>query len=198
MGIKRVGIADALFSKVQQRVLGLLFGQPERRFQSAELIRLAASGTGAVQRCVKDLAASGLVSVTAIGNQRHYQANAQSPVFNELRVLLLRTVALAGPVRAALAPLSDRIHEAFIFGSVAKGSERAASDVDLLVISDLLNYSILYESLSAAEMQLARRVNPVLLTLEQWRNRLSRDESFASRIVRGEVIVIQEAPGGTG
>src|SRR3546814_1322672 len=77
-------------------------------------------------------------------------------------------------------------------------SERAASDVDLLVISDLLNYSILYESLSAAEMQLARRVNPVLLTLEQWRNRLSRDESFASRIVRGEVIVIQEAPGGAG
>lgn len=194
----RIGVADALFSKVQQRVLALLFGQPERQYQSAELIRLAASGTGAVHRCVTDLVSCGLVTVTAIGNQRHYRANMESPVFEALRMLLVRTVALAEPLRSALAPLHDQISESFVFGSVAKGSERASSDVDLLVVSDSLNYSTLYESLTPVEAQLGRRVNPVLLTLKQWRHRLARDESFAARIRRGEVIVIQEAPGGAG
>ena len=86
------GLADALFSPVQQRVLGLLFGQPERRFQSAEVIRLARSGTGAAHRVLIRLAAAGFVTVTRTGNQKHYQANWESPVFTELHSLVVKVV----------------------------------------------------------------------------------------------------------
>src|SRR5437868_1067082 len=85
------GFASVLFTPVQQRVLGLLFGQPERRFQGAELIRLAASGTGAVHRFVTRLAESGLVTVERVGNQKHYQANRESSVFAELHGLITKT-----------------------------------------------------------------------------------------------------------
>lgn len=194
----RVGVADALFSNVQQRVLALLFGQPARRFQSAELIRLVAGGTGATQRCLRALVESELVTVIAIGNQRHYQANADSPVFGELHMLVLRTVALAEPLRRTLAPLRDQIHEAFVFGSIAKGAERASSDVDLMVISDTLSYADLFQKLPPAETELARTVNPILLTMKGWRKRIARDGSFAARVNSGEKIVILEARDGAG
>lgn len=100
----RKGLADALFTRVQQRVLGLLFGQPERRFQSAELIRLADSGTGAAHRQLARLADAGLVTVTRTGNQKHYQAREDSPVFAELHGLVVKTVGLVGPIRRALGP----------------------------------------------------------------------------------------------
>src|SRR5262245_19322356 len=112
---ERVGLADALFTKVQQRVLGLLFAQPDRRFQSAELIRLAKGGTGAVHRELGRLAEAGLVTTTRTGNQKHYQARRDSPVFEELRSLILKTTGLAEPLRAALAPLERNIRAAFIY-----------------------------------------------------------------------------------
>src|SRR5438552_17266340 len=88
----RVGLADALFTPVQQRVLALLYGQPERRFQSAELIRLAGSGTGAVHRQLQRLAAAGLVTVTRGGKQKYYEADKKSPIFRELRGLIVYDV----------------------------------------------------------------------------------------------------------
>lgn len=102
-----VGLADALFTSTQQRVLGLLFGQPGRSFFATELIALTGSGSGAVQRELKRLASSGLVTVTRIGNQKHYQANDTSPVFEELRSLIIKTVGLADPIRQVLAPLAE-------------------------------------------------------------------------------------------
>jgi hypothetical protein len=108
---RRGGLADALFTPVQQRVLGLLFGQPERRFQSAELIRLVKGGTGAVHRQLGRLAGAGLLDITEIGNQRHYQARRDSPVFTELHGLIVKTVGVADPLRRALAPLASRIRE---------------------------------------------------------------------------------------
>ena len=102
------GLADALFSPVQQRVLGLLFGQPERRFQSAELIRLARSGTGAVHRVLTTLAEAGLITRTASGNHKYYQANRRSPVFAELHGLVVKTVGVVGPLQRALASQAKR------------------------------------------------------------------------------------------
>ena len=138
------GLAEVLFTPVQQRVLGLLFGQPERRFQSAELIRLAGSGTGAAHRLLTRLAATGLVTTERVGNQKHYQANARSPVFAELSGLVRKTVGLVGPLHAALAPLAAKIAAAFVYGSIAKGTDTARSDIDLMVIADKLQYSDLY------------------------------------------------------
>ncbi len=107
-------LAGALFSAVELRVLALLFGQPDRSFQGAELIRLAHSGDGAVHRVLTRLAGSGLVTVTRIGNQKHYRANREAPIFEELHGLIIKTVGLRGPLQVALAPLARRITAAFV------------------------------------------------------------------------------------
>ncbi len=176
------GLADALFTPVQQRVLGLLFGQPDRRFQSAEIIRLAGSGTGAVHRQLQRLAGAGLVVVTREGNQKYYQAHRDSPLYPELHGLVVKTVGLLQPLRTALEPLAERIDVAFVYGSVAKGTDRAASDVDLLVVSDRIGYPDLYGALEEAERALARPVNPTVLTREEWRTKRAEDDSFVRRI----------------
>lgn len=177
----RSGIADALFTPVQGRVLGLLFGQPDRRFQSAELIRLAHGGTGAVHRQLERLADSGLVTVTRTGNQKHYQAREDCPVFAELCGLVVKTVGLLEPIRKALEPLASRVHAAFVFGSVARRTEKASSDVDLLVLSDSLTYSDLFEAVQVAETVLGRAVTPTVFTVAEWRRRRAEDASFAAR-----------------
>src|SRR6266498_5573690 len=101
----RSSLADALLTPVQQRVLGLLFAQPERRFQSAELIRLARGGTGAVHRQLQRLANAGLVTVSREGNQKYYAAHKDAPVFTELHGLIIKTVGIVEPLRAALRPI---------------------------------------------------------------------------------------------
>lgn len=194
MGTKKIAAspsaASALFSEVQGRVLGLLFGQPERRFHGAEIIRLVGRGTGATHRVLLQLAQADLLTVTPVGNQRHYQANASSPVFDDLRRLVLKTVALAEPLAAALAPLADRIEEAFVFGSVAKGEDRAPSDVDLLVISASLEYADRYEALAAAEGRINRKIEPLLVTRANWKRKLASPGSFAARVMAGERITV--------
>lgn len=176
------GLASALFTPVQQRVLGLLFAQPDRRFQSAEIIRLAAGGTGAVHRQLQRLASTGLVTITTDGNQKYYQANRESPIFNELHVLVVKTIGLVEPLREALRPLEKRIELAFVFGSVAKGNERAGSDLDLLVISEDLGYADIYELIVGVERTLSRTINPTVFTPVEWRQRLQQRDSFATRI----------------
>lgn len=190
MGIKNstetaaapTALADALFTPVQQRVLGLIFGQPGRRFQSVELIRLAGSGTGATHRLLQRLAKSGLVRVSAEGRQKYYQANAEFPAFGELVGLVRKTIGLAGPLREALTPLSDQIRAAFVYGSVASGKDRAESDIDLMVIAEDLDYPTLFEALQAAERQLARPVNPNLMTPKEWRRKGAQRDSFTARL----------------
>jgi len=167
---------------VQQRVLGLLFGQPDRRFQSAELIRLARGGVGAVHRQLGRLAENNLVTVTRSGNQKHYQARRDSPVFEELHSLIVKTVGVAEPLRQALARKARTIRAAFVYGSVAKGTDRARSDIDLMVISDSLRYSDLFETLQAAEAVLGRTINPTVMTVAQWRAKRARADSFAARV----------------
>lgn len=175
-------MVDALFTPVQQRVLGLLFAQPERRYQSAELIRLAKGGTGAVHRQLARLATVGLVTVTRSGNQKHYQANRESPVFAELHGLIVKTVGVAEPLRQALKAKASDICAAFVYGSVAKRGDKAGSDIDLMVISDSLSYADLFQTLQKAESKLARTVNPTVLTVADWRTKRVRKDSFVSRV----------------
>ncbi len=175
-------LADALFSPVQQRVLALLFGQPERSFRSSEVISMADSGTGAVHRQLMRLADSGLVTVTRAGNQKHYQANPDSPVFAELHGLVVKTIGLAGPLEEALAPFRERIQAAFVYGSIARGSDTARSDIDLLVISDDVAYSDLYSALQEAEATLGRPVHVSLATAEDWKRKLAAGNPFATKV----------------
>src|SRR4030081_2131411 len=112
---KREGsLADALFSTTQQRLLGLLFGQPDRSFYATELIKRLGAGSGAVQRELARLEESGLVSVSRVGTQKHYQANPDSPLFAELCGIVQKTVGIAEPLRSALKKLAPRIVAAFV------------------------------------------------------------------------------------
>jgi predicted nucleotidyltransferase len=180
--ISPAGLADALFTPVQQRLLGLLFGQPERCYQSAELIRLAKSGVGAVHRQLARLEKAGLVAVTRGGNQKFYQAHQGSPVFAELHGLVVKTVGVTEPLQEALAAYADKIRAAFVFGSVAKGDDHAGSDIDLMVISDELHYPDLFEALQPVETRLARPINPTIWNLADWRSKRAREDSFAARV----------------
>ncbi|HSW08925.1 transcriptional regulator [Aquabacterium sp.] len=186
----RVSLADALFSGTQQRVLGLLFGQPERSFYANELIALVNSGSGAVQRELARLAQSELVTVRPSGNQKHYQANPQSPIYAELCGIAQKTIGLAEPLRVAIAPLADHIRAAFVYGSVAKKQDTASSDVDLMVISDDVNYGELYASLEALSQRLGRTVNPTIYAPDELAQRIKRGDAFVTRVLQQAMIWI--------
>src|SRR5215475_14913834 len=162
--IHSVSLSDALFSKVQQRVLALIFTHPERSFYISEIVRKVRSGVGAVERELSKLERSGLVSVERIGNQKHYRANQAAPIFGELRGLVEKTVGLAEPIKKSFEPYADTIKTAFIYGSVAKETDTAQSDIDLMVIGDELDYSGLYAAAQHAEAKLRRKVNPLFLS----------------------------------
>lgn len=182
MKAARKGLAGALFTPVQQRLLSFLFGQPERRFQSAEIIRLAAGGTGAVHRQLQRLADAGLVLVAREGSQKYYQANPRSPIYPELHGLVVKTVGVVEPVRRALAPVASGIHAAFVFGSTAKKTDRADSDLDVLIVSDKLTYPEAYLALQETEHILARSINPTVMTRAEWKRKRAAKDSFARRI----------------
>lgn len=176
-------VANALFSKVQQRVLAVLFGNTNRSFFANEVIRLAASGSGAVQRELARLESAGLVTVQRLGRQKHYRANPTAPVFDDLRSLVLKTSGLADQLRAALAPHAADIHAAFVFGSVAKREDVASSDVDLMVISDRLAYGELFGLLESVSSKLGRTVNPTLYSTSELAARRKKNNAFVTRVL---------------
>ena len=181
--IRLGGIADALFTKGQQRVLGVLFGNPTRSFYANEIIARAGAGTGAVQRELARLEAAGLVTVRRIGNQKHYQANAASPVFTELRALVMKTSGLADVLVEALTPMTAQIDAAFVFGSVARGEDVASSDVDVMVVSDALTYAELFAALELAVPRLGRPVSPTLYSRDELARRLTTGNAFARQVM---------------
>ena len=178
-----MSISDVLFSGVQQRVLGLLFGQPDRSFYGNEIAKLGATGRGALQRELERMTASGLVTMTQIGRQKHYQANRNSPIFQELRGIVLKTFGLADVLRAALLAQAPSVRCAFIYGSVAKGSDTANSDIDVMIVADGLSYSQLFEILAEAEATLGRKVNPTLYTTENFLSKRNGDNHFVTRVL---------------
>jgi predicted nucleotidyltransferase len=192
MGIKTAAIApppigtslaEALFSGTQQRVLGLLFGQPDRSFYATELIALAGAGSGAVQRELARLAQSGLVTVRPVGNQKHYQANPDSPIYSELCGIARKTVGLAEPLREALALMAAQIKAAFVFGSIAKQQDTARSDIDLMIVSDSLSYGDTFLALETASAQLGRAVNSTIYTQKELAKRIKLGEAFVTRVL---------------
>ena len=183
MGMMKCSVADALFSGLQQRLLAVLFGQPDRSFYGNELLRLTGTGRGALQRELEKLVSADLVTVTPIGNQKHYQANAAAPIFAELRGIVMKTLGLADVLRTALNAVADRIELAFVFGSVAKGTDTATSDIDLMVVTETLSYADLFEGLAAAEQVLGRKVNPTLYTSDALAEKVRTENNFVLRVL---------------
>lgn len=180
----QTGLAEALFSRTQARVLGLVFGQPQRSFFASEIIALARSGSGAVQRELSRLESAGLVTAQRVGRQKHYQANARSPLFNELRSVIRKTVGLFDPLEEALRPVASRMTAAFVYGSVASRHDTAASDIDLMIISDELSYGEVFHALESTSRALGRPVNPTVYTVSDFKARVRRKDAFVTRVLQ--------------
>ncbi|KPC54721.1 nucleotidyltransferase domain-containing protein [Amantichitinum ursilacus] len=178
-----LGLGAILFSGVQQKLLALCFGNADRSFYTNELIRLAGCGNGPVQRELKRMSAAGLLVSKTVGNQRHYQANRDCPIYPEMASLIRKTFGVSDIVRQAILPVAAQIEVALIYGSIARGEERAGSDIDLLVISDTLTYADLYTLLETAAQTLARPVNPTVYSRAEWTQRISSGNSFVTRVL---------------
>jgi predicted nucleotidyltransferase len=183
--ILRKSLADAIFTKTQQRVLRVLFGQHDRSFYASELIREAGTGSGAAQRELARLERSGILVVRRVGNQKHFQANVSSPLFPELRGIVLKTVGLAEPLRQALKPMAAGVLAAFVYGSVAKAEDRSASDIDLLVVSDRLTYGDVFGALDKVSQTIGRHINPTVYSAAEFSKRARGENAFVTRVLAG-------------
>ena len=169
------------------KALGLVIPQSlllraDETYYVREIARLTNIPVGSLHRELKTLASAGLLSRANLGNQVRYGANRDCPIFNELAGVFRKTAGLSDVLRESLASLADQIEFALIFGSVAAGKEEAASDVDLLVVGSVSLAKLIKETNSAAG-QLHRDVNPVVMTLGDFKSRLSKRDRFLSRVI---------------
>ena len=179
----------SLFGKTRQALLSLLYSRADEAHLQESLIRLAALGRGAVQRELVFLARAGVIRRTVRGRQVYFQANAESPIFAELRSLIVKTAGVADALRAALAPLSERIAVAFIYGSVATGQENRASDVDAMVIGEV-SFAETSEAFGEAQKSIGREVNPSVYAPADFRAKLAAKHHFLRTVLKGEKIFL--------
>jgi predicted nucleotidyltransferase len=183
-------LGEVLFTKTQRRVLGLLFGNPDRSYYANEIVRFAGAGIGAVQRELERLESAHLVTVSRIGNQKHYQANREAPIFGELRGIVLKTFGVADHLRSALAPLAGRISAAFVYGSVAAGTDTASSDIDVMVVGSA-SFEEVVQALYASQKGLRREINPTVFSLAEFRRKAAEKGSFVVRVLKEPKLFIQ-------
>ena len=182
-------IAEALFGKTRRQVLTLLYRRPDTSFYLRQITRETGTGIGSVQRELERLTRAGLITRAPLGNQVHFRANQDSPVFQEIHGLINKTTGLADVVRSALVELAEKIHVAFVFGSVAKRSHTTYSDVDLLIVGDLGLRDVV-PLLSPVQDQLGREVNPTIYQPAEFRSLSQDDNHFLGRVMRDPRIFI--------
>jgi len=194
-----MSIAKALLSDAQSRVFRWLFGHPERGFHLSELLRLTGLGSASLQRELKKLAAAGLVNSERVGNQRRFQANPKSPVYDELIALTRKTLGVQPVLREVLLPLAPDLQSAWIYGSVAKETDTASSDVDVMLIGKNLPLSKVLEVLVPLEATLGRKINPTCFTSAEFKRRRAEPDSFVNRVLSQPILpLIGEPPGPAG
>ena len=174
-------VSPALFGKTRQTVLALLYGHDKESFYLRQIVRAVSLGQGAVQRELAHLTAAGLLIRTRQGNQVYYQANRNSAVFPELKSLLVKTAGVADVLRSALAIHSDRIQVAFLYGSMAAGTDKANSDIDLLVIGKV-SFLEIVEAVGTAQEKLQREINPSVYSSEEFRKKLRAGHHFLKQV----------------
>ena len=183
-----MSISKALFSDSQSRVFRWVFGQPERGYHLNELRRLTGLGSASLQRELGKLATAGLVRSEKVGNLRRFQANTESPVYEELAALTRKTLGAQPLLQEALAPMKSKLGLAFIYGSIAKGTDTAKSDIDVMVVGDDLLLSDVLKLLLPVESQLGRKINPTLYTPAEFKRRRAQKDSFLNRVLAQPVI----------
>lgn len=177
-----VRLADALFTATQQKVLALLYGRPDRSFFTREILRATGMGVATIKRELDRMLAAGILRMRKLGNQHHYQANPECPIYDELLGIVRKTFGVADVLYDCLAPILNEISFAFVYGSVAKREDTSDSDIDVLVVTDRLAYAEVMNHLLQAEEQLGRAVNPTIYDTAQFRQKLAQKTSFLSRV----------------
>lgn len=162
-----MSLVSFMLTERQQRILRVLLMHPDCQYSFSDLVRLAGRGNGATQRVMERLEVSCLVLKSARGNQRRYSINRAHPIHMELRSICIKTFGLADLVSEELEPLKPQISEAFLFGPVARGSDRPDSDVDLMIIGEVDIFD-LGSCVSLLETRTARTINLNLYTTQEW------------------------------
>jgi predicted nucleotidyltransferase/DNA-binding HxlR family transcriptional regulator len=175
-------LAATLFPGYRRRVLALLLLRPEESLHGREIARRTGLPAGTLTRELKRLAEVGLLTQEKQGNQVLYRANRASPIFAELAGILRKTSGLADVIAEALVPLSDQINIAFVFGSVARGTETAGSDIDILIIG-AVDFGAVIEVLYPAQQQLTREINPKVFSIREWKSKLKEKSFFATDVL---------------
>ena len=176
-------IASVLFTKTQQRLLAVLYGKPDTSFYLNEIVRLAGMGKGSVVREIKKMTEAGLLTNHQQGNQQHYQANSENPIFEELKAITRKTFGVQSVIKAVLGSVLSQCELACIYGSVAKGEEHSGSDIDVLLVGHELSYGDIMEKLEPAEQQLGRAINPTLFSPDEFQQRTDQQQSFITRVM---------------
>jgi predicted nucleotidyltransferase len=182
-------VASALFPASRRAVLAVLYGKPDRPFFLREIIEILGMGSGQIQRELTRLSGAGILHRFKEGRHVYFQANPACPVYDELRSLVTKSLGAVVVVRTALEGLGERIAVAFVYGSVARGEERLASDLDLLAVGDV-SFGELVEALSPAEAQLRREIHPTLFSADELRSRLAERDHFLDSVMREEKIYV--------
>ena len=184
------GVANALFGQTRQRVLALFFGMGGRELAQSDAIAQANSGSGAVQREIEGLERAGLLVSRVVGRTKLYRANADAAIHDELAGLIDKTLGVPMLLRAALAPLADRIVRAVLFGSSARGDDRASSDIDVILVGDELQLEEVYAALERVEKRIGRVVSPTVYTEEEYERRRRERHPFLEKVLGGKHVVL--------
>jgi len=183
-----MSLKDAVFTDSQAKVYLWIYGQPERSYHLSELRRLTGLGSASLQREINRLVVAGLANSALKGNQRQISANRQSPLFKELSDLTSKVMGAAALLTEALLPINRKIEVAFLYGSVAKQSDNAESDIDIMIVGSDLTLNELLDQLLPVEEMLCRKVNPTCYTVGEFKKRLSDTDSFVNKVLRQPMI----------
>jgi predicted nucleotidyltransferase len=181
--------ATLLFGAYRRDVLARLLLHPEESLHVRSLARALGKPPGTLLRELNALAAAGVLLRKPVGNQVHFQANPDCPIYEELRGILKKTVGVADVLREALAPLGPRVRAAFVYGSVARGDERARSDLDVMVVGEA-SFGDVVAALAPAQESLRREVNPNVYPALEFRKKLAAGDSFLKRVLAERKIFI--------
>ncbi len=184
-----ITLSSALFGKVRRSILVLFFTRVDEAFYLRQIARTTGVGLGAVQREVQQLSSVGILGRRVQGRQVYYQANVACPIFSELKSLIVKTAGIGEVLRSALAPVSDRVDAAFIYGSVATGTEVRASDIDLLVVGDV-TFGDIVTALGPAQEALGREVNPTVYPRAEFKKKAEAGQHFLRSVLKGQKIFL--------
>jgi predicted nucleotidyltransferase len=182
-------LADLLFGAYRRDALALLLLHPQEAMHVREMARVLGKAPGTLLRELGRLADAGILIRKPLGNQVRFQANGECPIYEDLRNILKKTAGVADVLREALEPLGDRIRAAFVYGSVARGDERAGSDIDLMIVGDV-GFADVVESLATAQEALRRTVNPSIYPPDEFSAKLAASEPFLQRVMADRKILL--------